>query len=351
MSQTLILTSSTFDHHTRHNHVEHAERLVAIRRAITLSGLQNELHYAEVGIAQEEDLAAVHQPSMLAQVRQLAHSGGGRIDADTYVTPDSWEVASLAAGAAVGAVELVVGNQARNAFALLRPPGHHATPSHAMGFCLINNVAVAARYALRRLGLARVAIVDYDVHHGNGTQDIFYDDPNVLFCSTHAAPFYPGTGSIDEMGDRILAPGTTLNVPLPFGTGNQGYRRVFDQVIAPALRHFRPELILVSAGFDAHWSDPLGPMVLSVSGFAMINRLLLDLADELCGGRIIMLLEGGYNLDALAACVVASLRQLLGREAGPDPIGEVNAPEPLVEVDRLIAILRERHPLLQSVGR
>jgi acetoin utilization deacetylase AcuC-like enzyme len=247
----------------------------------------------------------------------------------------------------IGAVEAVAGTNARNAFALVRPPGHHATPNRAMGFCLINNVAVAARYALRRLGVQRVAIVDYDVHHGNGTQDIFYHEPQVLFCSTHAAPFYPGTGSVGEMGDRASAPGTTLNVPLPFGTGNRGYRQVFAQVIAPALRQFRPELILVSAGFDAHWSDPLGPMVLSVSGFAELNRTLLALADELCEGRLVMTLEGGYNLEALAASVLASLRQLLGRDPGPDPIGEVDAPEPLPEIERVIAILQDRHPLLR----
>jgi acetoin utilization deacetylase AcuC-like enzyme len=347
MSQTVILTDPSFDGHTWHGHVEQAERLVAIRQALGASNLRNELRHYEVHPALETDLEAVHTSRMLAQVRNLASYGGGQIDADTYVTSESWDTACLAAGATVGAVEAVAGATAHNAFALVRPPGHHATPSRAMGFCLINNIAVAARYARRRLGVGRVAIVDYDVHHGNGTQDIFYDDPSVLFCSTHAAPFYPGTGSVGEMGDRADAPGTTLNVPLPFGTGNRGYKQIFEQVITPALRQFRPELILVSAGFDAHWSDPLGPMVLSVSGFAQLNRALLDLADELCDSRLVMVLEGGYNLDALGACVVASVRQLLGRSPGPDPIGEVDAPEPLPEIERVITILQDRHPLLR----
>jgi acetoin utilization deacetylase AcuC-like enzyme len=308
--------------------------------------LHNDLQHLAPRPAPDAALEAVHSEQLLRRVRQLASYGGGQFDSDTYVTADSWEVAALAAGAAVGAVEAVLGGGARNAFALVRPPGHHATPSRAMGFCLINNIAVAARYAQRELGVARVAIIDYDVHHGNGTQDIFYSDPSVLFCSTHAAPFYPGTGAVGEMGDRALALGATLNVPLPFGAGDTGYLRVFEQVIVPALRRFRPELIMLSAGYDAHWSDPLGTMVLSVSGFARLNQLMLELADELCAGRLVMVLEGGYNLDALGACVVASLHQLLGRGLGHDPIGEVDAPEPLSEIERVIEQLKSRHPLL-----
>jgi len=307
MSQTVILTSSTFDHHTRHNHVEHAERLVAIRRAITQSGLQGDLHYAEVGTARDEDLEAVHQPRMLAQVRQLAHFGGGRIDADTYATPDSWEVASLAAGAAVGAVELVVGNRARNAFALLRPPGHHATPSQAMGFCLINNVAVAARYALRRLVLSRVAIVDFDVHHGNGTQDIFYEDRDVYYYSLHQYPWYPGTGGANERGRRA-GEGTTLNVPIQARTPSASYLRSFRQGLERIAAGFSPDLILVSAGFDAHESDPLGDLLLTDDCYHTMTRELRDLARATADGRIVSCLEGGYNLTTLGGSVLAHLR-------------------------------------------
>ncbi|NTU83242.1 MAG: histone deacetylase [Chloroflexales bacterium] len=346
MSNTVILTDTSFDAHTWYGHVEQATRLVAIRRALDASGLHDDLHHRTPQPPPDAALEAVHTPNLLRQIRQMASYGGGQFDSDTYVTADSWDIACLAAGAAVGAVEAVVGGAARNAFALARPPGHHATPGRAMGFCLINNIAIAARYAVRQLGVQRVAIVDYDVHHGNGTQDVFYDDPNVLFCSTHAAPFYPGSGSVGEMGDRVDAPGATLNVPLPFGSGDRGYARVFEQVIGPALRRFRPELIMVSAGYDAHWTDPLGPMVLSVNGYARLNQHLLELADELCGGRLVMVLEGGYNLEALGACVVAALRQLLGRAPGPDPIGEVDATEPTPEIERVIETLKARHPLL-----
>ncbi len=346
MSSTAMLTDTIFDAHTWHGHVEQAARLEAIRHAIGAAGLRDDLHQRTVRPATMAELEAVHTPQLLRLVRQLVSYGGGQFDSDTYVTADSWDAALMAAGAAIGAVEAVAGSHVRNAFALVRPPGHHATPARAMGFCLFNNIAVAARYAIRQLGVQRVAIVDYDVHHGNGTQDIFYDDPAVLFCSTHAAPFYPGSGSAAEMGDRIAAPGATLNMPLPFGTGDRGYARVFAQVLAPALRRFRPDLLLVSAGYDAHWSDPLGPMVLSVSGYAQLNRMLIDLADELCDGRLVYVLEGGYNLEALGACVVAGLRQLLGRTPGPDPIGEVDSPEPLPEIDRVIETLQARHPLL-----
>ncbi|WP_129673196.1 histone deacetylase [Candidatus Chloroploca sp. Khr17] len=346
MSSSVILTDPSFDAHTWHGHVEIASRLVAIRQAITRSGLHQQLQHRFPQPAAEALLEAVHTPRLLRLVRQMASYGGGQFDSDTYVTADSWDIACLAAGAAVGAVEAVAGSSVRHAFALVRPPGHHATPGQAMGFCLINNIAVAARYAQRQLGVQRVAIVDYDVHHGNGTQDIFYDDPHVLFCSTHAAPFYPGTGSLAEMGDRVDALGQTLNVPLPFGTGDRGYATVFREVITPALQRFQPELIMVSAGYDGHWSDPLGPMMLSVDGFAALNQHMLDLADELCDGRMVMVLEGGYNLEALSACVVASLRQLLGMAPGPDPIGAMSSPEPMEEIEQIITTLRARHPLL-----
>ncbi len=347
MGETAILTDLSFDAHSWHGHVEQAARLQAVRRALDASSLHSELRHLVPQPAPTAALEAVHTPQLLRNVRQMASYGGGQFDLDTYVTADSWDAATLAAGAAIGAVEAVVAGRVRSAFALVRPPGHHATPGRAMGFCLINHVAVAARYAVQRLGLERVAIVDYDVHHGNGTQDIFYGDPQVLFISTHAAPFYPGSGAISEMGDPATAPGATLNVPLPFGTGDTGYALVFEQVVAPALRRFHPQLMLVSAGYDAHWSDPLGPMLLSVRGYSQLTQQLIALADELCAGRIVFTLEGGYNLGALGACVVATLRLLLGREPGPDPIGQVEAQEPMAEVVRVIDALKAHHPLLR----
>ena len=346
MGETTILTDLSFDAHSWHGHVEQAARLQAVRHALDASALHAELRHLAPQPAPLAALEAVHTPQLLRSVRQLASYGGGQIDADTYVTADSWDVATLAAGAAIGAVEAALGGHARGAFALVRPPGHHATRARAMGFCLINHVAVAARYAVQRLGMERVAIVDYDVHHGNGTQDIFYDDPQVLCVSTHAAPFYPGTGALAEQGDPATALGATLNIPLPFGTGDTGYALVFERVVAPALRRFRPQLILVSAGYDAHWSDPLGPMLLSVSGYSQLTQQLIVLADELCDGRIVLSLEGGYNLDALGACVIATLRLLLGHRPGPDPIGAVEDQVPTAEIARVIGALKARHPLL-----
>jgi acetoin utilization deacetylase AcuC-like enzyme len=342
---TALLRDDRYLLHDLPGHPEHAERLRAIDRVLTASGLLGELRPIQPLPAAWERIVAVHDEGLLRAVERLAAMGGGHIDGDTYAGPDSWEVALLAAGAAVQAVDAVVGGEVDNAFALVRPPGHHATGSRAMGFCLINNVAVAARHAIEGLGLARVAIVDWDVHHGNGTQDIFYRDGRVLFCSTHASPLYPGTGALGELG-RDGGYGATLNLALPYQVGDLGYRAAFERCILPALRRFHPELILVSAGYDAHWADPLGPMALSAQGFAALATLLRDAAAELCGGRLVCVLEGGYDLDALAACVVMTLRVLLGHAPGDDPLGPARAAEP--DISRLLGQLAAVHPLLQD---
>jgi acetoin utilization deacetylase AcuC-like enzyme len=344
---TAVFTDSRFDAHTWHGHVECAERLVAIRHAISQAGLWPALRQITPQPADDALLETIHTSQLLRLIRQMSSYGGGQFDADTYVTADSWDLARLAAGAAVGAAAYVLQQPGGNAFALVRPPGHHATPGRAMGFCLVNNIAAAARYAIDRHGLERVAIVDFDVHHGNGTQDIFYDEPRVLFCSIHAAHFYPGTGVIGEVGARPTAHGATLNVPLPYGAGDKAYAAVFERLITPALRRFQPQLILASAGYDAHWRDPLGPMTLSVNGYNTLTQTLITLAAELCAGRLALILEGGYDLDALGACVVAALRQLLGRNPGPDPFGSVAAPEP--DVSDLIAAIHSNHPLLTDM--
>jgi acetoin utilization deacetylase AcuC-like enzyme len=342
---TAIVTTPYHHEHDDPQHVEHAERLIAIEAALDASGLRPQLLQLPPRLATEEQLSAVHHPSIVAYIRRAAERGGGWIDQDTYTTAGSWTAALAAAGGAVELVEAVMAGKATRAFALVRPPGHHATALQPMGFCLFNNIAVAARYALSVLGVRRIAIVDFDVHHGNGTQDIFYEDPEVLFCSSHASPLYPGTGAVGEIGEGA-GRGTTLNAPLPYGAGDAGFRQLYGEIILPVVRRFRPELLLVSAGYDAHWADPLGPLALSTDGYAWLTQHLADLADEICDGRVVFVLEGGYNLDALGASVVASLATLLGREPPPDPLGPSNAREP--DLTALVERLKREHPLLQT---
>ncbi len=344
---TAIVTDERYLSHTDPTHVERAERLLSIQRALDTSGVRAMVQQLTPRPATQDELLAVHTTDHVDTINRYAVRGGGYIDTDTYMVEGTLEAAYLAAGGAITAVAAVLEGTAPNAFAFVRPPGHHATPDRAMGFCLFNNIAVAARAALQQFGLARVAIVDYDVHHGNGTQDIFYRDGQVLFCSTHAAPYYPGTGRVDEIGTGDGA-GATLNVPMPYGVGDVGYQRVFEQVIMPALHRFQPQLILVSAGYDAHWSDPIGPMVVSVQGFASMTKMLADAAGELCDGRIVLVLEGGYNLEAVGASALASLQVLLGQTPAPGEMGRITAPEP--ELTRLIATLQQQHPLLRGAA-
>lgn len=345
---TAIVTTPYHEPHDDPTHVEIAARLKAIHRAIEQSGLLHQVMRLDSRLATEEQIRAVHAPRMVEQLHWASSEGGMWLNIDTYTTYGSWDAALAAAGATIQAVEAVVQRRVANAFALVRPPGHHATPDQSMGFCMFNNVAVAARYALDVLGIERVAIVDFDVHHGNGTQDIFYDDNRVLFCSSHGygATFYPGTGGVNEIG-KDAGYGFTLNLPLPFNVGDEGIVHLYDRLVMPVIRSFCPQLILVSAGYDGHWDDPLGSMNLSVSGYAKITGQLIKLANELCQGRIVFVLEGGYNIQALCACVVASLRMLMGRAPGPDPLGSMTASEPDLTI--LTRRLRQMHPLLQGL--
>ena len=261
--------------------------------------------------------------------------------ADTIANTGTYAAALRAAGAVIGATEAVVRGDFDAAYCLTRPPGHHAVASAPMGFCFFNSVAVAARHATDALGLERVAIVDIDIHHGNGTQDAFYADPRVLYVSTHQYPYYPGSGHWREAGD-----GTTLNLSLPGGCGDAEYALLFDEVIAPKLHAFRPQLILVSAGYDAHHADPIDGalMRLSCAGYAALIAGLRDLAAELCDGRIVVALEGGYDLTALSWSVRNSIEALLGETPTPDPIGaasETKAPD----LSELIASLQALHGL------
>jgi acetoin utilization deacetylase AcuC-like enzyme len=330
--------------HDTGQHPENARRLEATIGLLEDTGLRGQLVPIKPVAATVAELSLVHSRQHIARIQEVAEDGGGWPDADTVMSPASYEAARYAAGGVIRATRAVITGEVASAFALVRPPGHHATPNYAMGFCLFNNVAIAARYAGSEYGLSRIAIIDFDVHHGNGTQDVFYDEPNVLYISTHQAPLYPGTGGIDESGGQ-LAPGSTINIPLPAGCGDSRYQAVFEQIVAPALRRFKPRLILVSAGYDAHWADELAMMQLSTTGFARMVAVIKEIADELCAGRLVFSLEGGYNLDALAHSVKATFGVLLGKpdiedKLGPPPAG---AGEP--DIEPLVAEIREIHRL------
>jgi acetoin utilization deacetylase AcuC-like enzyme len=332
-----ILFDPLFLEHNTGRHPETAARLTTIVELLKQRRLWNRLARLEPQPAPREALEAVHDPEYLDLLRDYSARGGGWLTADTPFSARSWDAAVLAAGAAIGAVDAVLDGRHPSAFALVRPPGHHACPAEGMGFCLINHAAVAARHAVRSRGLSRVLVVDYDVHHGNGTQDTFYADPAVLYFSTHQYPAYPGTGPATDRGSGPGL-GTTVNVPLPAGLGDSGHLLALREILVPVAREYRPELILVSAGYDSHWSNTAYlnsiRMRVTVAGFGQWVALLKELADELCGGRLAFTLEGGYDHEALAWSVDATFRVLLG-EPVEDPLGPPpGSYEPAIE-DRI----------------
>ncbi len=331
-----------FLEHTLAGHPENRHRLESILQVLTERSVLERLTSIPPQPISEDRLQGVHTPAHIARVRQVAERGGGHLDADTYVTRHSYDAALLAAGGLLGLVEAVLAGKVDNGFALVRPPGHHATRSRGMGFCLFNNVALAAHFARKEKGLERVLIVDFDVHHGNGTQDIFYQDPTVLFFSIHQYPFYPGTGWIAETGQGA-GKGYTVNVPLPPGVGDAGYAAIFEQILWPLAERFHPQLILVSAGYDAHWDDPLAMMLLSVPGYAHLAQELVAMASHLCQGRVVFTLEGGYHLQALAYGVLNTLYALLGEQEVADPLGP--SPHPEREIEERIQKVKALHGL------
>jgi acetoin utilization deacetylase AcuC-like enzyme len=262
-------------------------------------------------MAEMESLTLAHPEEYVVSIRDVSpREGLVRIDADTVMSPGTYEAALRAAGGAVRAVDEVMTGQVVNAFVAMRPPGHHAERTRAMGFCFFNSAAIAARHAQRRHGAERVAILDWDVHHGNGTQDIFWDDPSVMYCSTHEAPLYPGTGALSETGQH----GTIVNAPLRAGDGSEAFRDAMESAVLPRIDAFAPDLIVISAGFDAHWRDPLASLNLTESDFAWATYQLMGLAEKHCGRRIVSVLEGGYDLDGLAKSTAAHLDVLMGRD-------------------------------------
>lgn len=314
---TFFYYDDDFLEHDTGRHPECAERLVQVTRHLRGDKLWNQLQHQTVAPASEDLLATNHAPAHIARMREVADRGGGRVEADTVLSGGSYRAASKAAGAAVDAVAAVVTGQTSNAFCLVRPPGHHALAHAPMGFCLFNNVAIAARAAIDRHSLDRVLIVDWDVHHGNGTQDVFYTDERVGFFSIHRSPFYPYTGSSEEKGSGAGL-GYTRNVPISYGTPPSRFVETFREAVEEFAAQVRPQLILISAGFDAHRLDPIGSLDLEVDDFQSLTEIVMQLARQHCQGRVVSLLEGGYNVDVLPLCVARHLGTLLAASS-PDP--------------------------------
>jgi acetoin utilization deacetylase AcuC-like enzyme len=292
-------------------HPESPNRLRAIMQRLEQSGLAAQLTRIEPRKAEEEWVTLVHQPAYVEHLTQESPASGRiALDADTSMSPGSLTAAYLAAGGALAGVDAIMSGQVQHVFCAVRPPGHHAEAGRAMGFCLFNNVAIAARYVQRRYGVQRVLIVDWDVHHGNGTQHSFEADPSVLFFSTHQYPHYPGTGRATESGTGP-GQGLTINVPMEAGEGDDEYRAVFQKVLVPAADAFKPEFVIISAGFDAHRDDPLASMGLTEEGYADLTAIVAGIASQHCRGRLLSSLEGGYNLTALAASVERHIRALV----------------------------------------
>ncbi len=314
MSRTgLVFSERYIAHDVGPHHPERPARLRAIREALAESGLISRLTPVEARAAELNSIARVHEPRYIERFRDACRRDADYIDTpECPICPDSYDIALLAAGGVLRAVDEVLAGNLRNAFCAVRPPGHHAERRVAMGFCFFNNIAVAAEHLRHHHKLDRVAILDWDVHHGNGTQHHFEPDPSVLFVSIHQHPstLFPGTGHQWEKGTEAGV-GATLNVPMMPGADDADYRKAFDLVILPAIRNFSPDFLLVSTGFDAHADDPLAQIDLSTDAFAWMTREVMRLADEVCGGRLVTVLEGGYDLQALAECTIAHVEELL----------------------------------------
>lgn len=317
-------TGLVFDHSFRRHdpgegHPDSPARYLALSEAFKRADFLQTLTRIPARLATEDDLHLAHTRHYLEVVQHDAARGVRILSTgDTVIGESTLEVAQLAAGAGMAAVDAVCQGRVRNVFAAVRPPGHHATASRGMGFCVYNNVAIAARYARKAYGVGGILIIDWDVHHGNGTQDIFYEDPRVLFFSIHQWPWYPGTGAADETGTGAGL-GTTINCPFPAGTGRGPVLEAFRKKLVPAANSFRPELVLISAGFDSRRGDPLGRFTLSDGDFVEMTEIVLELAGKHAGGRIVSMLEGGYSLNGLASAAVAHVEALSGRAAARRP--------------------------------
>ena len=297
-------------HDTGPNHPENSARIINTIEHLRSANCWQKLDIKKPRAATEAEVSAIHSTSQIEQIAEIARSGGGYLDPDTYVSSDSYEAALNAAGAPLTAIDLIMDKKVDNAFCLVRPPGHHATPEKGMGFCLFNNVAIAAKYIQSRYSLDRIVIIDWDVHHGNGTQDAFYDDPSVMYFSMHRYPFYPGTGAEEETG-KDSGSGFTINIPLSYNTEPQEYLKFFEDILEKRIKPFKPQFILISSGFDAYRLDPISGLSLEASDYNKLTKLTQNVAKDCCDGRIVSCLEGGYHLLDLPKCIEEHLNGLM----------------------------------------
>ncbi|MEE9263702.1 MAG: histone deacetylase [Vicinamibacteria bacterium] len=330
------------DHRTGDGHPESPARMDAAARALATPKLAEKLTALEPRVAEQEEVLLVHTQRHFDEIMETRGQEQTYLDNDTVTSPDSADTALLAVGSVLSAVDAVMGDEVDNAFALLRPPGHHAKPDKAMGFCLFNNIAIAARHAIRTRNLERVLIIDFDLHHGNGTQKAFYTSPEVLYVSTHQWPHYPGTGSLEEIG-RDAGEGFTLNAPMPAGMGDAEYLSIFRSIIGPVARESAPQLVLVSAGFDAYFKDPLGSMGLTERGYAALTREILSVADATCGGKAVFALEGGYHLSGLEQSIVSVLEVMAGFSRDEESFEPASQAKFDKQAKPLMTAIRETH--------
>lgn len=341
MRKTAVMRDDLFmEHDPGFDHVESPDRLRVIYEQLNRPEIGQNFLFPSFEPASHEIIGLNHTEPLIRRIAGTADKTFDMLDPDTTTSPRSYDAACLAAGAVVQGTRLVAEGEVDNCFALVRPPGHHAEKDRSMGFCLFNNVAVAAYYALNHLKLKRVLIVDWDLHHGNGTQHSFYDTDKVLYFSTHQYPHYPGSGSFAQQG-KGAGEGFTVNVPLPGGQGDSAYAQIFNTVLSPIARHYKPDIILLSAGFDIFMGDPLGAMNVTSEGFAYMTRILLELADELCQGRLVATLEGGYNISGQRDGVLAVLSEMVGKsflkKETIDKLSTVDLPFPALDQAQRIA--------------
>lgn len=353
MRKTAVYRDDLFmEHEPGYSHVESPERLRVIYDELDKEGVSENILFPGFEAASLETIGLNHSRGLIDRVSETAGCQHDFLDADTQTSERSFDAACLAAGSLVDGIQKIVDREADNAFCLVRPPGHHAEKDRAMGFCLFNNVAVAAHWAIETLGMERIFIFDWDLHHGNGTQHSFYNTDKVFYSSTHQFPFYPGTGSLSETGSGD-GEGYTLNIPLPGAQGDQDFVQICSKLLVPVAKQYKPELILISCGFDIYGGDPLGTMRVSPSGFAQMTQVMQNLADEVCNGHLLVTLEGGYNLNGMRDGALAVLAEMCGEKVHPEheDFSAGYIPENVLQAEEPPWFLDQALTLAKSTGK